>query len=340
MKNRIKKLTGVVLSLALFITAINNTAFATSIDDLKQKKSDTQDAIASFKSELTEAINKITEIEQQANQKSDEIAVVQKDLESAQAVETKQYNCMKTRIKYMYEQGNMSLVATLLSAKNLSDFISKAEYVSNISGYDRDMLVNFASARQNVQDIKTELDNQMAQIQELHSQFESKQADLEYLISQKEGEIDNIDEQIQEAIAASEAARSAEAARAAAASQPAYEDTGAPEPSYDVSTGNAIVDRAYSWVGRATYEWGACRPGYFDCSGFVSHCLTGGYYRLGTTYTFLGWARVSDPQPGDICVNADHCGIYIGGGQMIHAPTYGQMVSVGPVQGGMIYVRY
>ena len=51
----------------------------------------------------------------------------------------------------------------------------------------------------------------------------------------------------------------------------------APEPSYDVSTGNAIVDRAYGWVGRAEYVWGACSPGAFDCSGFVSYCLTGSY---------------------------------------------------------------
>ena len=112
-----------------------------------------------------------------------------------------------------------------------------------------------------------------------------------------------------------------------------------PEPSYDVYTGNSIVDRAYGWVGNAEYVWGACSPGAFDCSGFVSYCLTGSYSRLGTTYTFLAWPQVSDPQPGAVCVNAGHCGIYIGGGQMIHAATEGVGVIVGPVQGGMIYVR-
>ena len=112
-----------------------------------------------------------------------------------------------------------------------------------------------------------------------------------------------------------------------------------PEPSYDVYTGNSIVDRAYGWVGNAEYVWGACSPGAFDCSGFVSYCLTGSYSRLGTTYTFLAWPQVSDPQPGDVCVNAGHCGIYIGGGQMIHAATEGVGVIVGPVQGGMIFVR-
>lgn len=113
-----------------------------------------------------------------------------------------------------------------------------------------------------------------------------------------------------------------------------------PEPSYNASTGNAVVDRAYSWVGRAEYVWGACSPGQFDCSGFVSYCLTGSYGRLGTTYTFLGWPHVSNPQPGDVCTSDYHCGIYIGGGQMIHAATYGVGVIVGPVQSDMVFVRY
>ena len=43
--------------------------------------------------------------------------------------------------------------------------------------------------------------------------------------------------------------------------------------------------------------------------------------------------------PGDICVNASHCGIYIGNNQMIHAPTFGQNVCVSSVQSGMIIVR-
>lgn len=109
-------------------------------------------------------------------------------------------------------------------------------------------------------------------------------------------------------------------------------------PSYNQSTGNAVVDRAYSCLG-AEYVWGGCSPGAFDCSGLVSYCLTGSYTRLGTTVTFYSWPRVSDPQPGDVCVSWEHTGIYIGGGQMIHAATFGVGVIVGPVQGGMIYVR-
>lgn len=104
------------------------------------------------------------------------------------------------------------------------------------------------------------------------------------------------------------------------------------------ANGGSIVSRAYSQLGKP-YVWGACGPNSFDCSGFVSYCLTGSYTRLGTTLTFMGWTRVSNPQPGDVVTTATHCGIYIGNGQMIHAPHTGDVVKVGSVQSGMIYVR-
>ena len=104
------------------------------------------------------------------------------------------------------------------------------------------------------------------------------------------------------------------------------------------ANGGSIVSRAYSQLGKP-YVWGACGPNSFDCSGFVSYCLTGSYTRLGTTLTFMGWTRVSNPQPGDVVTTATQCGIYIGNGQMIHAPHTGDVVKVGPVQSGMIYVR-
>ena len=104
-------------------------------------------------------------------------------------------------------------------------------------------------------------------------------------------------------------------------------------------SGNTVVDRAYGELGKP-YAWGAVGPNSYDCSGLVSYCLTGSHSRLGTTGTFMGWTHVSNPQPGDICVNSHHCGVYIGDGQMIHAPRTGDVVKVSGVHSGMVYVRY
>ena len=120
--------------------------------------------------------------------------------------------------------------------------------------------------------------------------------------------------------------------------KPSGNNTSSNTTSGSNANGGRIVSRAYSQLGKP-YVWGACGPNSFDCSGFVSYCLTGSYTRLGTTLTFMGWTRVSNPQPGDVVTTATHCGIYIGNGQMIHAPHTGDVVKVGPVQSGMIYVR-
>ena len=121
-------------------------------------------------------------------------------------------------------------------------------------------------------------------------------------------------------------------------SRPSGNNTSSNTTSGSNANGGTIVIRAYSQLGKP-YVWGAFGPSSFDCSGFVSYCLTGSYTRLGTTLTFMGWTRVSNPQPGDVVTTATHCGIYIGNGQMIHAPHTGDVVKVGPVQSGMIYVR-
>jgi cell wall-associated NlpC family hydrolase len=105
------------------------------------------------------------------------------------------------------------------------------------------------------------------------------------------------------------------------------------------TAGGDAVSRAYGELGKP-YSWGAVGPNSYDCSGLVSYCLTGKHTRIGTTYTFMSWPRVYDPQPGDICTNDHHCGIYIGDGQMIHAPRSGDVVKISGVHSGMIYVRY
>ena len=126
--------------------------------------------------------------------------------------------------------------------------------------------------------------------------------------------------------------------RPSSTTKPSGNNTSSNTTSGSNANGGTIVSRAYSQLGKP-YVWGACGPSSFDCSGFVSYCLTGSYTRLGTTLTFMGWTRVSNPQPGDVVTTATHCGIYIGNGQMIHAPHTGDVVKVGPVQSGMIYVR-
>ena len=114
--------------------------------------------------------------------------------------------------------------------------------------------------------------------------------------------------------------------------------------SYNASYASTVIARAYSCIG-LPYVYGASGPSSFDCSGFVSYCLTGVYAHLTTAAGFYycsisGLTVVPDPQPGDICCTTTHCGIYIGDGLMIHSPQSGKTITVASVRSGMRYVRY
>lgn len=102
-------------------------------------------------------------------------------------------------------------------------------------------------------------------------------------------------------------------------------------------TGQDIVDYAYQFLGRP-YVWGATGPDTFDCSGLTSyvyrHCANLEITR--TTYTQINVGtpvEYNDMQPGDLVFmrNNEHVGIYIGNGQMIHAPRTGDVVKVSNV---------
>ena len=103
------------------------------------------------------------------------------------------------------------------------------------------------------------------------------------------------------------------------------------------ASGNAIVDFAYGYIG-APYVYGAAGPSSFDCSGFTSFVYrnAAGIDITRTTYSQIGVGTpvsYGELQPGDLVFTygLDHVGIYVGGGQYIHAPQPGDSVKVSPV---------
>ena len=290
-------------------------------------------------------IQKANELESQLISTGQQITQAEEDLEAAEEKKAEQYEAMKLRIKFMYESGSgTATMEKVVSSGNISDMLTQAEYSQKVREYDRTQLQEYANTVTEIENLQATLEEEMANLQETEEEYRAQQETLKETIASKQDEISNLDEMIQEAARKAEEARKA-AEEEAARQQPQNPVTpgggsGGTTPPYNEVTGNAVVDRAYSYIGNAEYVWGACSPGAFDCSGFVAYCLTGNYARLGSTNTFLGWPRVSDPQPGDVCVNTDHCGIYIGNGQMIHCATEGVGVIIGPVQAGMVYVRY
>uniref|UniRef100_UPI003FF01B57 coiled-coil domain-containing protein n=1 Tax=Dorea sp. TaxID=2040332 RepID=UPI003FF01B57 len=374
-KHGIRLITAVVTS-SMIVTPV---LAAPSVDDLKKEKAAKQSEVSSLQSQLTTLMGKVNTLESELIQTGEDITKAQGDLEVAQEKEKEQYAAMKKRIKYMYEAGNDSAFETLVTSEDFTDLLSKAEYVQNVHSYDRKQLQEYVETKQQISDLKDSLEKDQKELESKQVEYEKQGDNLNNLITSKSAEVANLDSEIQAAAeaaareaaeraareAAEKAAKEAERQQAAASnnnnaastsnrnnttSSSSSSSSSAPvatKPSNSSSStttsgtnanGGSIVSRAYSQLGKP-YVWGAYGPNSFDCSGFVSYCLTGSYTRLGTTLTFMGWPRVSNPQPGDVVTTATHCGIYIGNGQMIHAPHTGDVVKVGPVQSGMIYVR-
>ena len=367
-KHGIRLITAVVTS-SMIVTPV---LAAPSVDDLKKEKAAKQSEVSSLQSQLTTLMGKVNTLESELIQTGEDITKAQGDLEVAQEKEKEQYAAMKKRIKYMYEAGNDSAFETLVTSEDFTDLLSKAEYVQNVHSYDRKQLQEYVETKQQISDLKDSLEKDQKELESKQVEYEKQGDNLNNLITSKSAEVANLDSEIQAAAeaaareAAERAAREAaeKAAKEAERQQAAASNNNAASTSNRNNTtssstatsnrnnttssstttsgtnanGGSIVSRAYSQLGKP-YVWSACGPNSFDCSGFVSYCLTGSYTRLGTTLTFMGWTRVSNPQPGDVVTTATHCGIYIGNGQMIHAPHTGDVVKVGPVQSGMIYVR-
>ena len=339
---------------------------APSVDDLQKSKASAQSEVNSLQSQLQSIVSKITQLEADLTTKGEEIIQAQADLEQAQEDEKTQYAAMKLRIKYMYEAGDATALESLVSSEDFSDLLSKAEYVQSVHGYDRDKLEEYVATKQKIADLKEQLETEQSQLESMQAEYETEESNLTTLIDSKQAEVADLDSQIQEA--AEKAAKEEEERQKKAeeerqkqlqaasqnstttnsnsgssnSSSNSNSNKGNSSSSSSSSSGSYVsgstVSRAYSALGKP-YVWGAAGPNSFDCSGLVSFCLTGRYSHTYSSSDFVGLTKVSNPQPGDICVRVGHVGVYIGGGQMIHAPHTGDVVKISAVPSNMWYVR-
>lgn len=353
---KLKKICSVVVAAALTFSLSVTPILADEVSDLKKQKKDTEEQVNSLQTQLNSLMTKISELENDLITTGEEISQTEEDLKAAQEEQEQQYQAMKRRIKYMYEAGTGSAtVEKVLSSGNTTSALKQAEYSQDLHSYDRKKLNEYVATVEKVAELKDTLETKMDDLEKTQTEYEEQKTELNTTITEKSSEIKDLDVQIDEAVkkAAEEEAKRQEEARkvaeAAAAAEAAKKNnnnrnTGGTTNSgatYNPSTGNAIVDAAYSQIG-VPYVWGGTTPYVgLDCSGLVQYC----YRQAGksiprTSGSILaGGTIVSDPQPGDICWTPGHVAIYIGNGQMIEAQQTGVPVKVSKVR-VVYYVRY
>ena len=229
------------LTLVLCLGFSSCTALAASkdtqdkIDKVKQEKSEAeeekkkteqeQNKLNNAKSEMenylkelanqSKSLNEqVAELDQQITDKENQVSSMEGRIEEAQADLDKQYEDMKTRIQYMYENDQTAIQSIITAALTggLTGLLNQVEYTVSVNQYDRNMLENYKASKADLDDqyaklqdeqdalelLKTETEKKKQQVADQQAATGSKLSEYEKLLAQKEGEITDMAEFIKE----------------------------------------------------------------------------------------------------------------------------------------------
>lgn len=196
--NKGKRLLGILLVGALAVGMVW-TAKAANVSDMKDKQQqleDQQKKAESEKASLAAKVNALSASMQQAEadlkQKQSEIEAAEEELVAAKLDENKQYENMKLRIRYMYENGNVNLIEIFIESNSLADFFAKTESISKISEYDRKKLEEFQLTVRAVEEKELELQAEYQTLAKLQETIATRQAEAKALLAEKASELAKI----------------------------------------------------------------------------------------------------------------------------------------------------
>lgn len=165
-------------------------------DSLSEEAGGLEGDLAEFNQRLTKITEELNATEQQLENTRQNLEETKKDLEEAQKEERTQYTDMKKRIRFMYEMDRASMIEVLLSARDFADFLNKAEYISSIYEYDRQMLEEYRATKEMIAAKEEELAGQEASLASLKDQQEAQQQEVAELVSDTSQHLNAAKEQL------------------------------------------------------------------------------------------------------------------------------------------------
>ena len=200
-----KKIRGLALVLALTMAAAQPVS-ATSLDEqqkaLEQQQAQTKSNLASQQSKINELEKKKAALQEEIDQMDSELielmaetprrifgiagGTTKGELDTAKQDQAKQYDSMKTRIAYIYENGgNAAWAEMILSDANISNLLNKAEYTQEIYDYDRKALETYVATVENVQELERTLESEKAELVTMKEESEEEEKELNAALEKK-----------------------------------------------------------------------------------------------------------------------------------------------------------
>ena len=197
-----KKILGALLAFTLCFSMVI-PAQADDISDakkkqqeLEQQKNTAEAEKSELSSELDSIVSKMEKTQSDLTAKETEINDAETELVTAKANEDDQYQTMKLRIKYMYENGQNNLLDMVMESGSISELLNRAEYVSQIAEYDRKMLTAYASAKEQMAAREQNLEKEHGELLVLQESTQAKQASMQKLMDSKQKELDSYNSKI------------------------------------------------------------------------------------------------------------------------------------------------
>ena len=194
-----------------FTQAAGQPVWAASLDELEQQKQQTQQDAQDAKQDLEDAKDRTDSLQEEAEALEGEyrslnsqlqsvagqisdteeaIATTSEDIDDlntqlaeAQQKAREQYEAMKKRIQYMYENGNDSMLISILSSGSIAEFVKRAEYAYSIARYDQQMLEQYDQLQQDIAAKTAELQNKQTQLSSYQDTLSAKHQDMDTLVN-------------------------------------------------------------------------------------------------------------------------------------------------------------